>query len=240
PSSYLIPLPNDMHLPPNAKKPPPTKEESVYDPRHSSIMRCHLTPGHKLVIDSLSDELGVSPIPVRSALQRLQSEGLVDITPHTGTRVSEISPETVNEIFLLLESLETAAFQVCATKVTDADIDQLQQIVDSMALALRESNAHQWYDLNNKFHLAIAQMTGMNMLVRFTTRALNSRDRLRYFYSDPFTSDRMTTAHAEHGQMIVLLQSKDVEGLAKIAAQHNRSAKAAYHKLIEQQKKNSD
>ena len=76
-----------------------TKEEYVYDTLRAAIMRCELKPGKKLVMDNLSVELDVSPIPIRGALQRLQAEGLVEIIPHTGAVVSAISPDTVNEIF---------------------------------------------------------------------------------------------------------------------------------------------
>jgi DNA-binding GntR family transcriptional regulator len=228
-----------MLLTQSSQKPHRTKEEYVYDTLRTAIMRCQFAPGQKLVIDSLSEELGVSPIPVRSALQRLQAEGLVHITPHTGTHVSEISPDTVNEIFMLLEALETVAFNVAAAKATDNDIIQLQQLVTDMAEALRVSNAGHWYDLNNQFHLMITQLTDMKMLLRFTTRALDSRDRLRYYYSEPFISPRMAEAHAEHCQMVTLLKKRDMEALVSLVAQHNRSAKAAYQKLIESQAKDS-
>jgi DNA-binding GntR family transcriptional regulator len=214
-----------------------TKEEYVYDTLRTAITRCELAPGQKLVIDSLSEELGVSPIPIRSALQRLQVEGLVHITPHTGAQVSEISPDTVNEIFMLLESLEIVAFNAAITKITGQDISQLQQLVDEMAEALQAGNPNHWYDLNNQFHLTVAQITQMKMLFRFTARTLDSRDRLRYFYSEPFTSSRMSVAHAEHCQMVKLLEKRDTDGLATLAAQHNRAAKAAYQKLIESQTK---
>ena len=221
-----------MQLRQPSQKPHRTKEEYVYDTLRTAIMRCELAPGQKLVIDNLSDELGVSPIPIRSALQRLQAEGLVHITPHTGTRVSEISPETVDEIFLLLESLEIVAFKVAATKATQNDISHLEQLLDKMAQALQAGRADYWYDLNNQFHLSVAQITGMKMLLRFTTRALDSRDRLRYFYSEPFTSARMADAHTQHCQMITLLKDLDIEALIGLVAQHNHSAKEAYHKLI--------
>ena len=214
-----------------------TKEEYVYDTLRTAITRCELKPGEKLVIDNLSSELGVSPIPIRGALQRLHAEGLVEITPHTGARVSEISLDTVNEIFLLLGSLETVAMSVAASKATKDDIIRLKQLVDEMSEALQAGNTDYWYDLNNQFHLTMAQITGMKMLLRFTSRALGSRDRLRHFYLDSFISSRMSEAHTEHYQMVELLEARDTEGLINLVAQHNQSAKEAYQKLIESQPK---
>ena len=210
-----------------------TKEEYAYDTLHDAIMRCELAPGEKLVIDTISDWLEVSPIPVRGALQSLQAEGLVEITPHTGTVVSEISPDNISEIFLLLESLEIAAFSDAAHKATSEDVTDLRQLINGMAQAIEAGNAGRWYDLNNQFHLAVAGITRMKMLIRFTARALASRDRLRHFYSTTFVTARMSEAHIEHRQMVDLLESRDVDRLKPLVVQHNRTAKEAHQKLIE-------
>ena len=210
-----------------------TKEEYVYDALHDAIMRCELAPGEKLVIDTISDWLEVSPIPVRGALQRLQAEGLVEITPHTGAVVSEISPDNISEIFVLLESLESIAFNDAAQKATATDLAYLRQLIDGMAQAIKAGDAGRWYDLNNQFHLAVAGITQMKMLIRFTARALASRDRLRHFYSTTFVTSRMSEAHAEHCQMVDLLESLDLDHLTPLVAKHNRTARQAYQKLIE-------
>ena len=221
-----------MLLTQSSQKPHRTKEEYVYDTLRTAITRCELKPGQKLVIDSIGSELGVSPIPVRSALQRLQAEGLVEITPHTGTIVSEISPDTVDEIFALLEALESVAISAAASKATISDIAKLRQLVKEMESALQASDFNYWYDLNNRFHLTIAQITQMKMLIRFTSRALDSRDRLRNLYLEPFVSVRMSEAHVEHRQMIELLERRDIVGLKPLVAQHNHRAQEAYQRLL--------
>ena len=212
-----------------------TKEEYVYDTLRTAITRCELEPGEKLVIDSLKSSLGVSPIPIRSALQRLEAEGFVEITPHTGATVSEISLDTVTEIFMLLESLENIAFSMAASRATEADLAQLRQLLSEMGTAFKEGNPDHWYDLNNQFHLAVAQMSRMKMLIRFTKRALDSRDRLRHFYLESFINSRMSVAHNEHCRMIELLESRDIDGLTTLVTGHNHRAKEAYQQLIENQ-----
>ena len=214
-------------------KPHRTKEEYVYETLRSAIVRCEMAPGQKLVMDTLSEELGVSSIPIRTALQRLQAEGLVEITPHTGALVSEISLDTVTEIFVLLEALESVAFNVASQKITAEDIAELRQLLNEMTEVFETGNASYWYDLNNQFHLGIADITEMKMLRRFTSRALDSRDRLRYFLAEPFVIPRMAEAHAEHCQMIDLLESTDTDRLLPLVSQHNLKAKEAYQNLIE-------
>lgn len=214
------------------QKPYRTKEEYVYDTLRTAIMQCELPPGEKLVIDSLSEMLEVSPIPVRGALQRLQAEGLVKITPHTGAIVSEISPDIVSEVFALLEALENVAFRAVVSKATDSDIAYLQQLVDEMEQYTRTNDANRWSELNNQFHLAVADISGMKMLPRFTSRVLDSWDRLRRYYFKSFVTLRMKEAQADHRQMIELLRARDAEGLSKVVSRHNTQAMELYQKLV--------
>jgi DNA-binding GntR family transcriptional regulator len=217
-----------------------TKEEYVYDTLRAAIMRCDLKPGAKLVMDNLSVELDVSPIPIRGALQRLQAEGLVEIVPHSGAIVSSISPDTIDEIFLLLAALESTAFTVAAQKATDEEIVHLEGLGDEMGAALAAQDVDRWSDLNNQFHLAVARITTMTMLYEFTGRVLDSWDRLRRLYLQPFVALRINEAHAEHCQMIELLKQRDADGLAQLTAQHNCQAKELYQELIKGQQKQTD
>jgi len=217
------------------QKPPRTKEEYVYETLRMAITRCELEPGRKLVVQTLRTKLGVSSIPIRSALQRLHAEGFVEITPHMGAIVSDISPDIITEIFMLLDSLENIAVTVAVDKISADELVSLRQILDDMEQALATEDADQWFDLNNHLHLTIAQITDMKMLQRFTHRALGSRDRLRHFYLPSFIAPRMSEAQMEHQQMVDLLEKRDVETLKVLVSQHNNKAKIAYQKLIEEQ-----
>ncbi|MBN1994602.1 MAG: GntR family transcriptional regulator [Anaerolineae bacterium] len=212
-----------------------TKEEYVYNTLRAAIMGCELKPGEKLVIDNLSAELGVSPIPVRAALQRLQAEGLVEITPHTGAVVSKISPDLIREIFMLLEVLEAMAFRVLVDKADLDDIVHLRQLVEAMEVAFQADDVSRWSDLNMEFHRAVAQITQMKMLIEFTGRVWDSWNRLRHCYLKPIVSARMPQSQAEHQQMIALLERRDVEELAALAVKHNRQARETYQQLLQNQ-----
>ena len=207
-----------------------TKEENVYEILRAAIMHLELKPGEKLVIDHLATELGVSPLPVRAALQRLQSDNLVEITPHAGAVVSGISWDTIDEIFMLLEHLETMAFAVVAHKPSPPDLQTLSRLVSEMGAALDRHDPQAYSELNSLFHRAVAEQTGMPLIVEFTTRTLDSWDRLRRLYLDSVFSPRMAIAQDEHRQMLSLLQAGNAVGLAELAVKHNRGALADYRK----------
>ena len=92
-----------------------TKEDYAYEALRSAILRCEMKPGDRIVIDTLSAELGISPIPLRAALQRLQAESLVEITPHTGAVVSKLSPANIEQVSQVLERLELMGFELAAS-----------------------------------------------------------------------------------------------------------------------------
>jgi DNA-binding GntR family transcriptional regulator len=213
-------------------RPYQTKQEYVYEILRSAILTGELKSGAKLVIDHLASELNVSTIPIRGALQRLQSEGLVEITPHTGAIVSKISPDMIDELFMLLAHLEEIAFSVASRKARQADLDTLQSLVEDMDRAIQQRDTRQWSELNHIFHYTIAGISGMELLIEFTSRTLNSWDRVRRCYLEGIDASRLDLAQAEHAKMVNLLKLRDVDGLVTLIRQHNQRAHEDYCKLL--------
>jgi DNA-binding GntR family transcriptional regulator len=89
------------------------------------ITRGELAPGELLRQRSLADRFNVSPTPVREALRRLQSEGLVRHDVHRGARVAPIDVEEQEENYRILAALEALATSLAVEKLTDADIDEI-------------------------------------------------------------------------------------------------------------------
>src|SRR5437762_3044963 len=109
-----------------------TKQEFVYRTLRDAIVKCELAPGERLVIDDLARRLEVSSIPVREALQLLQSEGLVVAVPHVGATVAPISRESIAEVFTVMEGLEIVATRAAAHRARPEDLDALEEIVRQM------------------------------------------------------------------------------------------------------------
>lgn len=215
----------------NSHAKPRTKEEYAYDVLREAILRCELKPGEKLVIDSLSDKLGVSAIPLRGALQRLQSEGLVEITPHTGAVVSDLSPANIEQVSLLLERLEILCFQVVAGRARPEDIVLLRRRIADMDATLATKDLEHWSELNLDFHRAVAALTEMKMLIEFTNRALDAWMRLRRWYLQRIMT-QMPQAQAEHHDMVELLACGDTEGLARVVTTHNKRMREYYQQAM--------
>jgi DNA-binding GntR family transcriptional regulator len=211
---------------------PRTKQKFVCDTLRGAIMRCELRPGQRLVIDELARQLEVSAIPVREALQVLQSEGLVSTVPHVGATVSPISPESIDEVFTIMESLELVATRRASERLGEADAAELDAIAAAMDAALRDGRNEEWADLNSRFHLAICRISAMPMLQAMTERVLARWDRVRRFYFNGVLVHRMELAQEEHRALVRAIKAREPEALERLVRQHNRGALHAYTEYL--------
>ncbi len=212
-----------------------TKQEFVYETLRDAIMRCELGPGQRLVIDELARRLEVSAIPVREALQVLQSEGLVANVPHVGATVSLISRESIAEVFSIMEGLEVVATRSAAERMTEADAEILGEITSAMDGALASGRNEDWADLNSRFHSTISRLSAMPLLHEMTERVLARWDRVRRYYLKGVLVDRLEQAQEEHRAMLRTMKARDFEGLEKVVKQHNQGALTAYAEYLRSQ-----
>src|SRR6202047_2581727 len=106
-----------------------SKKELVIENLRNAILNRELIPGTRLVIEDLAKQLGVSPIPVREALQQLDADGYVVIEPYLGAKVAPIEAESVIEVFSLLETMEVVSSRTACQHMSDADFNVLEEIL---------------------------------------------------------------------------------------------------------------
>ncbi len=209
-----------------------TKEQFAYTTLRNAILSGHLEPGEKLVIDHLSVEMGLSQIPIRAAIQRLQAEGLVIIHPHASAMVAPLPPEKIEEVFALLEGLERAAFRSACQKRTEVALEELAELVCQMDEVIKEPDPAKWLVLNTDFHRRIAAIADMPLLLDFTNRVLDEWQRISHYYFSNVTGPRLQQAQLEHRQIVDLLRVRDADALEELAIAHNREANSSYQALL--------
>lgn len=205
-----------------------TKQAFVYQTLRNAIMQGDLAPGERLRTEDIARRLSVSPIPVREALQGLQSEGLVEMVPHVGARVARVSPSSIIEVFTVMEGLELVATRTAAAQLTPSHLQQLTSLLAKMDLALELGNHDEWSDLNSEFHRAIAAVTAMSMLQEMTERALRQWDRIRRYYLKGALTQRLGQAQKEHHATVQAMRDRDYPALERLVRDHNQGALAAY------------
>lgn len=105
-----------------------TVEDAVYESIREGILSSEYQPGEHLHLESIAEQLGVSTMPLRGAIRRLSAEGLAEMLPRRGARVSELSVAEFDEIEDMRLALETTIVRVAAIRIDDADIDGLKAV----------------------------------------------------------------------------------------------------------------
>lgn len=209
-----------------------TKQEFVYWTLRRAILRCELAPGERLTTQEIADRLDVSLIPVREALQLLQSEGLVEISPHVGASVAPISGSSVAEVFTLLEGLETVASRVAALRMTKEETDVLEDLVSEMDVAIERGDYERWGELNTRLHVSIAGHAGMPTLKEITERVFDLWYRVQRCFFSEVLLQRVLQSQQEHHAILGALRERDEAALEALIKSHNRNALEAYTRYM--------
>lgn len=203
-----------------------SKKEAVLESLRSSIVNGALRPGERLVIDDLARRLGVSPIPIREALQQLQADGFVEIQPHVGATVTRIEPQLITEIFDLLEALEGISGREACKRMSPQDFAAMEATLKEMDDL--EDDLEAWSDANVRMHRFICSCAGLPLVESMLVKVLDHWRRLRSLYMNDVFAHRVSNAQREHWAMFRAMKARDVARLEKVVHEHNRAARAAY------------
>lgn len=207
-----------------------SKKELVVHELRSAILNGELPPGTRLVIDELARQLKVSPIPVREALQQLQSDGYVVIEPYIGTKVAPIEAESILEVFSLLETMEVVSSKAACRHMTNEDLRFLESMVVKMDGLVSDPEA--WSQENRHFHQFICERSGTRLIGSLMSKVLDHWDRLhRYFLKDVFAR-RLSQAQRQHRQILDALRAKDTRKVEFLIRQHNQDSLGAYERYL--------
>jgi DNA-binding GntR family transcriptional regulator len=210
-----------------------SKKDLVKQALREAILNGELAPGTRLIIDDLADQLGVSPIPVREALQQLQADGYVEIQPFLGTRVTPIEAESVIEVFSLLETIEVVSSRYACLHMTENERVTLRDSVTKMDELVRTRDAEAWSQENRRFHQIICDRAGTRLLASVMTKVLDHWDRLHRVFLKEVFADRLPDAQEEHRQILEAIEAGDADKVEGVIRKHNRNALGAYQKFLE-------
>ncbi len=183
------------------KEPPLRAAETVYLTLKSRILRNQLSGGSQLLEDAIVADLGLSRTPVREALARLESEGLVEPIPRHGYRVLPITMEDIREIYQVLSPLETVAAELLAQKKPNsAEVKALQEAVDMMAKALKADDLDAWAEADETFHARLVDLCGNRRLAKVAHLLFAQSHRVRLFTLH--LRDKPLSSVANHGALV--------------------------------------
>lgn len=204
-----------------------SREDAAIDFLREAILRGVYLPGDRLPQDAIAQELGISRMPVRASLRRLESEGLVEFHAYRGAVVRVLDAAEVREIYETRILLEQHLLRLAAEALDDSEVvDELAEV----ATSLRDSKEHHdttWVEGRVAFYdrlYALAGRPRMATLVRDLRREVGPYLRVRDEVRDGL--------HDHHLTLLRLLREGDVDAAANELEAHLRTVSEQLQELV--------
>ncbi|WP_077000444.1 GntR family transcriptional regulator [Variovorax sp. KK3] len=201
--------------------------DAVTDTLRDMILSGMLGIGVQLKQEALAKRFGVSRIPIREALNRLQAEGLIDHTPHQGSIVASRSIPELIEILDIRIGLETRALSLAIPRMKTGDHKKAREII---ARYDGSESPVEWSELNLEFHLCLYAPCGRPKLLKMIeeiVRGIGVHLRAQQSYK----SGRKTP-QAEHREILKACIAKDVAGAVTLLETHIEHTQRALENVV--------
>jgi DNA-binding GntR family transcriptional regulator len=189
-----------------------SKSDMVTDELRELITDRQLSPGTPLRQRHLAEQFDVSYTPVREALRRLESEGLVVTDVHRGATVARTETEEIEENYRILAVLEALAGTLAVAKMTDPDLTEIEILYRQVAACQPDDS--RLAELNRQFHFRIYECARSPMLL------LLMRILWRSFPYGPQSDRPHQESVRQHAQLVKALKRRDEQQVAAIIREH--------------------
>ena len=209
-----------------------TLEMQVYQELRTAIIEHRLSRGERLIQDVLAAQFGTSRIPVRDALKRLETDGLVTTDERGSYIVSVFGSEDVEEVYGLRMLLEPYAARKAIEHLTEGDLQELESIEQEMRGAASQQEIERYVYLNQEFHTMFYELSRQRRLVAMIQSLWSGLLPLTPI-AVPGQLDRSVSEHQALLQALREKQSARVEELIRAHIQHAEMSLKAHLETME-------
>ncbi|MYN14368.1 FCD domain-containing protein [Pusillimonas sp. TS35] len=202
----------------------PLKREPLYvaiaNQIRQLILRAELKPGSRVQEQYLSDLFDVSRTPLREALKVVAQEGLIEILPNKGARITDIDVDELAEIFQVLCTLQRLSAELMLANVTEQHLAELRAMHAAMLAAGNNGERDRYFSLNQDIHRYMTRIAGNGVLIDLETQLGFKISRARYLANlDP---NRWHESMLEHEEIMRALESRQLDRLVQAMTTHIR------------------
>ncbi|MFV0385100.1 GntR family transcriptional regulator [Paracoccus sp. (in: a-proteobacteria)] len=209
-------MPDSPVLPDLGEMRPRTMTEQVFDALYERIVDLTLSPGTRMSEAEVAAQMGVSRQPVRDAFFRLSQLGLLQLRPQRATIVTLISERAIREASFIRQSLELSCIRKAATRLTGAQHDALETLLDQQQEAEQAGRRGAFHALDEQFHHDIATYADLGFVWTLVKEQKGHMDRAR-FQSLSFSPGRVLS---EHRDILRALRRRDPEAAVRAMSVH--------------------
>jgi DNA-binding GntR family transcriptional regulator len=192
--------------------------QRVYTMLRDKILTMAFKPGTVLRKGALCDQLGVSRSPMTEALNRLSSEGLVDIIPQSATRVSQFSMFELREESFLREAIEVAIIAEVAQNRTDEQLIILSRNLRLQSLLVEDVDFQGFFEADLEFHALILAFSGFPKVAATAEQMSLQLHRARMLILPE--QGRPAEAVAEHHAILAAIKARDARAARAAMSRH--------------------
>jgi DNA-binding GntR family transcriptional regulator len=202
---------------------PQSKAQRAYSHLKERISDGSYTPGYRLVLGQIATELGVSVVPVREAIRRLEAEGLVTYELNVGAQVAMFHEAEYLFTMQTLSVVESAATALASPLISREDIARARSINEEMVACLNDFDPIRFSTLNHDFHAVLFGKCPNPHLLDLVHRGW---DRLRHLLGSTFSfvPGRARESVAEHEALLRLIETGSDAWEIEHAARRHRDA----------------
>lgn len=199
-----------------------TKQDIVYTQLYDEIVSGRHMPGERLDLNEIAARYGTSRTPVREAMWRLESDGLITVAPHRGFVVSKLPVEEIEELYRIRAVLEGLAARLAAGRLSAAQADELNARVTEMQSQLESGQDQTITTLNLPFHEIIFTAANSPLLHRYISTLYASTARYRGLTTTwPGRAREIVREHRALADAVIAGRADEAERIARLHQENN-------------------
>lgn len=195
------------------------------------ILKNEYTTGEQIHIEDLTETLQVSRTPVREALLRLQTDGLVDVFPHVGYFVRGISQRDFHDVFELRRLIECYTAEHAAITMSDEQIKALKDRYADAARAMEADNPEDFNQYDIEFHNSLITHSGNRQIIKVMANLSDQIFRCRMIALKSL--ENIHISNQEHLKIIHAIEMHNPKKANAAMAEHIQQVEARLYKLID-------
>jgi DNA-binding GntR family transcriptional regulator len=194
-------------------------KDRAYEQIKRRLLNNDYPPGSFLSERQLADSLGMSKTPVKGALERLESEGFINVSPQQGIVVRELSVREIADQYEIRSVLESYTFRTVAGRLTPEQVARVRANLEAQARLRGSGDVARGVDLDAAFHTQFVEFLGNGEVLRVIVQL---RERMQRVVTQVFrlSPDRLDTSYDEHAAIAAAVIDGDGAAAAELLVRH--------------------
>lgn len=206
--------------------------EAVTERLREMVLEGELAPGSRISEKKLCEIFDVSRTPLREALKVLANEGLVELLPNRGAKVTEVTLAEVVDLFEIMVILEGLSGELLAARASDSDIAEIRTLHQRMIDLYQRHERAEYFLLNQRIHRRLTEIARNSVLLELQASLSVKITRARYMAN--MQMGRWDESASEHEQILEALEKRDSHKLSAAMRIHMRKTGDAVIQALQQ------